>query len=471
MEFPSVDTIATTELVALPESITIREAVQAMKQHNLRDLIIQGASEYRLICANDLICLRIEGADFNARLSQVALPKVQKLHHKASVLDALSMTDNESDYLCLIDDTQALCGIVSYSDLVAKIDPDRVVENMPLSELLPGGRPTVAEGGATTLEALERMRGDGTDAVIVTQQGRLAGILTQKDAIDLFEQGKDLARPVGEYMSAPLQSVPKSMRVWEAYEYLRRHRFKRLVIADEAGGLTGIITQRDLVAKSYNRRMELMHFHEQKVRETGRLLSEELEHIKRVGTVDALTGLFNRQIFSELFRREIARVRRHGEPLSLLILDIDHFKRINDTFGHLCGDGVLKLLSQELTAAVRTSDLLCRWGGEEFAVLLPHTGAEGAVIAAEKIRSKVETCSFEGPKRVTVSIGAATWSRDEEMHGLFGRADRALYEAKRSGRNRVCYLQSEAGEIDEVGHIVGNEGGVNRAGHQHADRG
>ncbi|MGE4294709.1 MAG: diguanylate cyclase [Campylobacterales bacterium] len=470
VEFPSVESIATRDVAWLPESASIQEAVGMMKRRGLRDLIVAAGEDYRLICADDLIRLRLEGVGFDRPLGAVTLPRVQKLHHKASVLDALGMGENESDYLCLTDDEGALCGIVSYSDLVAKIDPDRVVENMTLQELLPGSAPTVASAHSPTLQVLEQMQKEGSDAVLIQTGDRLSGILTQKDAIDLFEQGKALDQPVSAHMSAPLLSVPKTMRVWEAYEYLRHHRFKRLVITAEDGTLAGIITQRDLVAKSYNRRMALLHYHEQKVRETGRLLSQELEQIKTVGTVDPLTGLFNRQIFNELLRREIARAKRHGDPLSLLVLDIDHFKRVNDTFGHLAGDRVLEGLAKELTATLRTSDLLSRWGGEEFAVLLPHTDCEGARQAAEKLRQAVETCEFEGPGRITISIGAATWQTGEEMDAFFDRADRALYEAKKQGRNRVCSLEAQPGKIDEVGHIVGHHGGVDRAGLDHAER-
>lgn len=468
MEFPSVETIASKELVSLPDSASVYDAVRLMKQRNLRDLIVEGGADYRLICADDLIRIKLENIDFSAPLSTIALPKVEKLHQKSSVLDALGMSENESDYLCLIDDAGSLTGVVSYGDLVAKIDPDRVVEAMPLAELLPGSAATVVGGHETTLFVLDRMRKDGTDAALIEISGRLIGILTQKDAIDLFEQGKELSKPVATYMSSPLLSVRPSIRVWEAYEYLRSRRFKRLVITTDDGRLSGVITQRDLIAKSYNRRVELMRFHEEKVRQTGRMLAGELEHIKSVGTVDALTGLFNRQIFSELFRREIARVKRHGEPLSLLILDIDYFKQVNDTFGHLAGDGVLLTLAKELSAAVRTSDLLCRWGGEEFAILLPHTDAEGALKAGEKIRKRIGECRFEGPKTLTVSIGAAAWHAGEETDDLFAKADRALYAAKNGGRDRVYLdnevLKREPGKIDEVGQIVGDHRRPNRAG-------
>lgn len=163
--------------------------------------------------------------------------------------------------------------------------------------------------------------------------------------------------------------------------------------------------------------------------------------LERVATHDALTGAANRRLFLELLQREIERARRHAAPLGLLMLDLDHFKAINDTHGHAAGDAVLRGFVQRCGAALRPSDVLGRLGGEEFAAMLP--GAEPAQIGAiaERLRAGVAQQPFALPGGATlvatVSVGAVAARPDEDADALLMRADRALYEAKRSGRDRV----------------------------------
>ncbi len=156
---------------------------------------------------------------------------------------------------------------------------------------------------------------------------------------------------------------------------------------------------------------------------------------------DALTKACNKQHFLERLDIEVSYARRHKGPLALLMIDIDHFKRVNDTFGHPAGDRVLAMLGQIVKGTVRTEDLFARYGGEEFAVLCRGTGLEGATALAERLREKVRAASVEGdgrPIAVTVSIGVATWlEQPDATKKLVTDADQALYEAKRAGRNRV----------------------------------
>ena len=158
---------------------------------------------------------------------------------------------------------------------------------------------------------------------------------------------------------------------------------------------------------------------------------------------ESLTGCFNRRAFYELFPREVERAHRLSHGISLVFLDIDHFKRINDRHGHETGDRVLQQLAARLHATVRETDLLFRWGGEEFVILLAHTAAEDAPVLAERLRAAVEARPFlEGelyrPVHVTVSVGTAGASTyPVEPDALLARADAACYRAKEAGRNRV----------------------------------
>ena len=170
--------------------------------------------------------------------------------------------------------------------------------------------------------------------------------------------------------------------------------------------------------------------------------AKKREHeLERLSTTDALTGLSNRRAFMDRIAQEHERVRRYGGVISVLLIDVDHFKRINDTFGHLTGDVVLKELADILSDVLRTPDVVCRYGGEEFAAFLPETSMGGAFTTAERLRTAVEQhqfCSGNPSIDVTVSIGLTqTDERDKRYEKALNRADQALYQAKETGRNRV----------------------------------
>jgi len=171
---------------------------------------------------------------------------------------------------------------------------------------------------------------------------------------------------------------------------------------------------------------------------------DEFEETERSARTDALTGLSNRRVFHETLDAEIRRSRRYRLPVTVLMLDLDHFKDVNDSYGHMLGDLVLERVGGIVRRAVRDADAACRFGGEELAVVLPETAREGGYAVAERIRHRVEQ-AFEGRPidghdlSMTISAGLATFP-DDGLHAdeLLARADEALYGAKHAGRNRVC---------------------------------
>jgi diguanylate cyclase (GGDEF)-like protein len=166
------------------------------------------------------------------------------------------------------------------------------------------------------------------------------------------------------------------------------------------------------------------------------------EEIYRMTIVDGLTQIHNKRYLYEALEREVLRARRHERPLSVMIFDIDFFKRINDQFGHLAGDYVLRELARVVQGRIRRDEVFARYGGEEFVIVLPETPLEGAVSLAQNLRARVaeHTFVFQSEQiAVTISIGAAVLNdNDKTATDVIQRADEKLYEAKRGGRNRVC---------------------------------
>ncbi len=167
------------------------------------------------------------------------------------------------------------------------------------------------------------------------------------------------------------------------------------------------------------------------------------EKLVTMAKTDGLTGTYNRRYLDQRLQEELDRSRRHGSPLSILLLDIDHFKKVNDTYGHLDGDYALRGIAAELRRNLRTIDILGRYGGEEFCCILPETPFEQACILAERCRAQIAAtplCCIDHQLFLTVSIGVAGQLPDDTLDSIIKRADGALYQAKHQGRNRVCCL-------------------------------
>lgn len=167
------------------------------------------------------------------------------------------------------------------------------------------------------------------------------------------------------------------------------------------------------------------------IKEKSKLLEYQASH-------DILTGLYNRQKFHDIFKKEIKRDRRYNNHLSLIVFDIDRFKSFNDRYGHDAGDDVLRSMAKVVKDSVREHDIVVRWGGEEFLVLLPETNVGGAVSVAEKIRFNIENFEHKKiPETITASFGVTVLLHDDNENTFIKRADEALYKAKQTGRNKV----------------------------------
>jgi|GEM_PF-1342961 len=251
------------------------------------------------------------------------------------------------------------------------------------------------------------------------------GIFTERDLIRAFvqHQGGVLAMRVGELMTTPVVCVSPDEDITHAADLMTLMRIRRLPVV-AAGRTVGLLTRGRVMDAQSRRLAEMTHQNE--------VLLERVVH-------DALTGLANRVLFDRILERELAGKRERGGVVSILELDIDHFKRVNDTYGHPVGDIVLGQLAEILRAVLRRADLAARVGGEEFAVVLSK-GGDSPAFVAEKLRLAVEQGTFgenNQPLPITISVGCAEAKPGENAAALFKRVDQALYEAKNTGRNKV----------------------------------
>ncbi len=186
-------------------------------------------------------------------------------------------------------------------------------------------------------------------------------------------------------------------------------------------------------------------------------LKQEVEQLAELVSTDTLTGLYNYRYFSSVIMQELERSQRTGQATTLIMLDADHFKKVNDTWGHEIGNQALKLIASCIKNNIRKIDIACRYGGEEFAVILPSTDIVTSIQVAERIRSAVESSLLEIDGKegetesisLTISLGISSYSNfqsEYDWHQLVEQADNELYQAKQQGRNRICYTPTETSD-------------------------
>jgi diguanylate cyclase (GGDEF)-like protein len=188
-------------------------------------------------------------------------------------------------------------------------------------------------------------------------------------------------------------------------------------------------------------KLDSTHHYLQLVESDSRELTDELSRVRMLSLTDELTGLANRRAFMRRLEDEVARVQRYGFPLSFALMDLDHFKSINDEFGHAAGDEVLRVYAKNILSVFRHHDMVARYGGEEFAVLLPNTDADGAIRALNKVRRRAAETRWQSNGTISqvpsFSAGVSLFKPGESASAFIERADKALYRAKRLGRDRI----------------------------------
>lgn len=265
--------------------------------------------------------------------------------------------------------------------------------------------------------------------------------LTPIPEIEVNSSGEvTYANPAAEKLFADLNSSFLNSRAWShpllnglsEFNELRQGEKQTDMISEVKVGTGAGQTTYELHTH-YIQELDLIRVYALDI--TDRKMAEE--HIHLLATTDSLTGIANRREFTAILEREVARVQRYGKPLSLAMFDLDYFKRVNDTFGHDVGDDVLQAVTRLVKENIRSADVVARWGGEEFMVLMPESDMQAAGRASEKLRQAIAGHHFDTVGKLTASFGVAAFEPHDDLNSLLKRADDALYQAKDNGRNRV----------------------------------
>ncbi len=306
------------------------------------------------------------------------------------------------------------------------VDDDMAIRGVVSEVLMDDGHQV--ETAASAEEALEKFNSD--DFGLVMSDIRMSGM----NGIQLLEAIKAKEDPAQFVIMTSHASIETAIQAIKlgAYDYLVKPFESLELISNTASrALESLMLarERDLLVASLTRN------------------NAELERLNKffreLAIRDGLTGLYNHRYFHEALSGEVDRARRYERELSVLFIDVDYFKAFNDTHGHQKGDELLKELAELLEARVRETDVVARWGGEEFVIMAPETGASDAAEMAESLRQSVADHPFpdretQPAERITVSIGVATLLSNGTDKSLVFRADKAVYEAKAKGRNAVC---------------------------------
>ncbi|MDH4945184.1 diguanylate cyclase [Sulfurimonas sp. C5] len=438
MKFPSADDIANTQVVSININEKISDAIDRMIESEHRDIIVTDNDVFYVLTAIEVLQLRETSITFNDPISHLHLRRIPAVHKKMNVLNLLKYLDELTEYICVLNDDKTIYGIITHTDITSNIDPEIIMDNFTIADFLRFTRRVKwIEKEMITADVLSQMYTSKNDSVIVVEDKKPVGILTAKDVVQLIKDNSDLDLPIQIYMNAPVDSVYKSMSVRDALAFVKEKHYKRLIVVDENGTLAGIITQKELIFLTYNRWALVMKEHQEELQEINSLLKAQNEEYEVLASVDPLTKLYNRYKFKQLFNSSLETMLQRAGVMSLVLLDIDYFKKVNDTYGHNIGDNVLKTVAEVLENEVREIDMVGRWGGEEFVVLLPTVSIENAVLIAEKLRVKLASFDIEVVGNITASFGVTEINNKIFLEDAIAKADEALYKAKSEGRNKV----------------------------------
>jgi len=442
MQFPSIKDISSKNVLTISNQASLKQALDKMMRASHRNVVVTGGHFNHVLRAQDVLRFNLQKVPLDLQLSELDLKRLPMAKNSENVLDSVRFLKEDIEYIGVESDDGELCGLLTHTDIVNSIEPEVLMENYSIKDVLNQHRHDlwVLESEVTE-EVIGKMVAHSTDCVIALSEGNvLTGIFTTKDVMRVYEKQADLKRPLSDYMSSPVETIDSSASVKDAVRFVKSKHFKRVVVIDEAGTLKGMIMQSELISLTYSKWAMIMRQFQNELQELNNLLEDKNKHYQALAAKDPLTGLYNRHKFSEIFTTEFLTMQKRENAMALVMLDLDHFKSINDDFGHNKGDEVLIATSRLILQCQRQTDVVCRWGGEEFLILLPSANVEQAIKIADHLRERIKELDLIEGRALTASFGVTLVSPDDSLESLVGRADSALYEAKKNGRDQVVSL-------------------------------
>ncbi|MDD5052196.1 MAG: diguanylate cyclase [Sulfuricurvum sp.] len=436
MFFPTLGLIATTNVISVDIHHSIQDALNKMHQHNHRSIVVVNGIVHYIITTKDIIKLKLDGVAFSTPLSQIPLHTLPMIDKESNIINALNLTNDMDEYICVCNEDKSMYGLVTNSDIVASVDPQVILDSLQIATIFDKKYGYKSfHSDVSMKEVLLYMKDSCSDCVIIQEDAFAKGIITAKDILKFIGADIDENMKASDVMSFPVETLSAKASISDGLEYLRSRHFKRIVVTNDDGHVLGIVTQQELISRTYLKWSQLMQDHFRQFEEITQILQQKNQHLTQLATIDTLTEVHNRHMFAELFAKELSVLKRHSTKLALAMIDLDHFKRVNDTHGHNIGDVVLKRFAALISSSVREADLFARWGGEEFVLLLRNANCNEAYGVGEKIRSLLAQETFDDVGNVTCSIGITEISPEDTLQSAIERADNAMYAAKEGGRN------------------------------------
>jgi diguanylate cyclase len=438
MKFPLISELATVDVTILSEDATLNEAIELMYEQNHRSVVVRDKKRYYIVSASDLLKLKLKNCDFNQKLSQIRLVEIPTIHKDKNILEAISFLEQSIEYITVVDGEGDFRGMITHTDIVSNIDPETLMDNYKICDLININKPIFkVNAEAKTLNVLSDMVQSNLDNAIVEREGKPIGIVTTKDVMKLLKSASDFTADISTYMTSPLETLRDKSTLKEAINFMKNKHYKRIVVVDEEEKIVSIMLQRELISLSYSKWANIMKEYSSELSQINEMLNKKTKKYEEMASIDQLTGLYNRYKFTELFVSLYATMVKRDNDMSLIMIDIDHFKNINDAYGHNAGDKVLVGLALLLQKHFRNVDIIGRWGGEEFVALMPTANIGNCEKIADKIRLAIKEAKLLDGLQVTASFGITKVKIGDTLEGIIGRADDALYEAKNSGRDAI----------------------------------
>ncbi len=305
MFFPTLGLIATTNVITVDIHSTIQDALNQMHKHNHRSIIVVNQTLHHIISTKDIIRLKLEGVSFATPLSQITLRPLPIIDKESNIVNALNLTNDIDEHICVCNADGSLYGLVTNSDIVASVDPQVILDSLQIATIFEKKYGYKSFSPDTPMdEILGFMKDSLSDCVIIQEKGEAVGILTSKDVLRFIGDELHETIKASQIMSTPVDTLNQTASINEGLEYLRKRPYKRIVVTDDDGHVTGIVTQQDLISRTYLKWSQLMQDHFKQFEEITQILQQKNQHLTQLATKDLLTDIHNRHMFVELFAKQ-----------------------------------------------------------------------------------------------------------------------------------------------------------------------